>query len=221
MSLINDALRRAKAAQQQETPPPAPPLQFRPVEATQHVQHGRGLLWPAVWALVAPRRGLLCLAVDSSRESTSPRDARARTPAAVDSIATPPPASALVTAANPAAGLAAQANSAPRPASQPSPVIGSAAPVAPEATSAPASPTVANPQENGATNTAATTVAPPKPAPLRLQAIVFNPKQPSAIVSGKTLFIGDKLGDLRVVAIDRGSLTLVGAGQTNVLSLSK
>jgi hypothetical protein len=39
------------------------------------------------------------------------------------------------------------------------------------------------------------------------------------MIGGKTLFVGDKLGDLRVVAIDKESATLVGAGQTNVLSL--
>jgi hypothetical protein len=63
--------------------------------------------------------------------------------------------------------------------------------------------------------------APPKTPPLRLQAIVFNPKQPSALISGKTVFVGDKLGDTRVVAIDRESATLVKSGQTNVLSLEE
>ena len=61
--------------------------------------------------------------------------------------------------------------------------------------------------------------APPKPAPLKLQAIVFNPARPSAIVSGRTLFIGDRIGEFRVVAITQENATLVGAGQTNVLSL--
>ena len=41
------------------------------------------------------------------------------------------------------------------------------------------------------------------------------------MISGKTLFVGDKLGDLRVVAIDKESATLAGAGQTNVLSLAE
>jgi hypothetical protein len=88
------------------------------------------------------------------------------------------------------------------------------------ASAAPSSPTAAKDQQGEVTNSAAMTPPPPpKPAPLRLQAVVFNPRQPSAIISGKTLFIGDKLGDSRVVAIDRGSATLVGAGKTNVLSL--
>jgi hypothetical protein len=41
------------------------------------------------------------------------------------------------------------------------------------------------------------------------------------MISGKTLFIGDKLGDLRVVAISKESAILAGAGQTNVLTLSE
>ncbi len=73
-------------------------------------------------------------------------------------------------------------------------------------------------QESDATNSVAIT-PPPKPAPLRLQAIVFNPQRPSALISGKTLFIGDKLGDARVVAIDQESATLVSAGKTNLLTL--
>jgi len=59
----------------------------------------------------------------------------------------------------------------------------------------------------------------PKPAPPRLQAIVFRRTRPSAMISGKTLFVGDKFGDLRVVAISPDSATLVGGGQTNVLIL--
>jgi hypothetical protein len=54
-----------------------------------------------------------------------------------------------------------------------------------------------------------------------LQAIIFNPKRPSAMIGGKTLFIGDKVGDLRVVAIDKNSATLAGGGQTNVLTLAE
>ena len=41
------------------------------------------------------------------------------------------------------------------------------------------------------------------------------------MISGKTLFVGDKLGALRVAAIDHESATLVGAGQTNILSLAE
>jgi hypothetical protein len=39
------------------------------------------------------------------------------------------------------------------------------------------------------------------------------------MISGKTLFIGDKTGEWRVTAIDQESATLVSASQTNVLTL--
>jgi len=41
------------------------------------------------------------------------------------------------------------------------------------------------------------------------------------MISGRTLFIGDKLEGLRVTAINRESVTLVGPAQTNVLTLSE
>jgi len=54
-----------------------------------------------------------------------------------------------------------------------------------------------------------------------LQAIVYSSTRPSAMIGGRTLFVGDKLGDMRVLAIDRDSATLAGLGQTNVLTLSQ
>src|SRR5437899_9884307 len=53
MSLINDALKRAKQAQTPATPPPAPHLHFRPVEPDQTARHGFGLMMPVAFALVA------------------------------------------------------------------------------------------------------------------------------------------------------------------------
>ena len=78
-------------------------------------------------------------------------------------------------------------------------------------------------QERGLASTPAPSEAslPPKPPLPKLQAIVFSPARPSIMISGKTLFIGDKLNEFRVTAIDRESATLVGAGQTNVLTLSQ
>jgi hypothetical protein len=84
----------------------------------------------------------------------------------------------------------------------------------------PAGPPLAQEQESNDTRSAAITPPPaPKWPPLKLQAIVFNPKRPSVLINGKTLFIGEKLGDLRVVAIDRESATLAGTGQTNTLTM--
>jgi hypothetical protein len=61
---------------------------------------------------------------------------------------------------------------------------------------------------------------PPKPAPLKLQGIVFS-KRPSAVINGKVLFLGDRIREFRVVAITQDSAVLVGGGLTNILSLSE
>jgi uncharacterized lipoprotein YbaY len=58
-------------------------------------------------------------------------------------------------------------------------------------------------------------------APYKLQAIIFQPRHPLAIVSGKSLFIGDKLGDLRVYSITKNTVTLVNNSQTNTLRLEQ
>ena len=218
MSLINDALKRAKEAQQQAAPPPPSQMQFRPVEPGQHVQTGFSLSVPVTLTVLALLVLVLAWQWARGNRMTEPREARAVTRTAVQTTAALPSVSTQV------------ASAAPAPASEPTPlpqtdshsiapsgVVDTLAAID-SATSA--SPVVAKEPENEATNATAIAPAPqPKPAPLRLQAIVFNPKRPSALISGKTLFLGDKLGDARVVAIDRESATLVGAGKTNVLSL--
>lgn len=89
-------------------------------------------------------------------------------------------------------------------------------PVAPETNtaSATAAPTNATASAPVADESAA------KPAP-KLQAVVFDPKRPSAIISGKSVFVGDRLGDLKVVAITQESVTVFGGGHTNVLVLGE
>ena len=82
-------------------------------------------------------------------------------------------------------------------------------------------PATATPDPVVATPILAAVEPPPKPAAPKLQGIVFNPTRPSALINGRTLFIGDKFGELRVAAITADSATLVGGGRTNVLSLDQ
>jgi hypothetical protein len=60
----------------------------------------------------------------------------------------------------------------------------------------------------------------PKPPPLKLQGIVFS-KRPSAVINGKTFFVGDRLREFRVVAITPETAILTSGGRTNVLSFSE
>jgi len=60
------------------------------------------------------------------------------------------------------------------------------------------------------------------PAPaLKLQAIFFVPGHSSAMVSGKTVHVGDNFKGFRVAAITQTSATLVSATQTNVMTLEQ
>jgi hypothetical protein len=59
----------------------------------------------------------------------------------------------------------------------------------------------------------------PKPVALNVQAIVFNPSRPSAVINGRTLFLGDHISDYRVAAISHRTVTVVKPGKTNVLIL--
>jgi len=70
MSLINDALRRAKAVQQSNPPPPDPNLEFRPVEPDRNPRSPL-LLWAAGGAVVCAI-GVLFLMLRALRSPQSP-----------------------------------------------------------------------------------------------------------------------------------------------------
>ena len=70
------------------------------------------------------------------------------------------------------------------------------------------------------TNPPPAAVVPPKPPGPKLQGILYTVIRPCAIISGKTVFVGDSMGKLRVVAISKDSVTLQSETETNVLSLS-
>ena len=192
MSLINDALKRAKDAQPQNPPPAGGPA-LKPAEAAteKSASNAKSLLYIMV-ACVVFGNALLFFAVQKKKEA----------PLAIPTqpAATVAPAVAVATPAPPTA----KAEPAPGGAAIPTPV---AAPVEVETNSVAAAPVAAVPPE------------PPKPAPLKLQSIMFNPSRPSAVVSGKFLLVGDKVQGFRVTAIEQEMVTLVGNGQTNVLSL--
>ena len=199
MSLINDALKRASQAQQQ-SPPTAggPALKPAGPAETKSATGAKNLLFIMV-ACVIVGNALLFLAV---------KDRGARPVAAA-----PAPSGALQLAAVPA----------PNP--PPAPAIVSVPPAVPAqaVTSVVADTASDSDSATTATNVVASESAVvfenPKPAPLRLQSIIYNPARPSAMIGGKFLFLGDRIQGFRVTAIDQESVTLIGNGQTNVLSL--
>ncbi len=206
MSLINDALKRAKQVQQQAPPRPRAGPEPRPVAGTPALPgtpRWIRLGLPAAAGLLA------CLLIWNGIRTHGPVPvAAAGTRPTTPALSSPPPK------LDPPAP-------APTPA-EPAAPAGESGLV--PSTNAPAAGIADAPAPGQATNSPAASVSAPEPPPagpasLRLQAIVFHPTRPSAIISGKTLFVGDTLGEMHLVAITRGTATLVGGGQTNLLTL--
>jgi hypothetical protein len=218
MSLINEALKRAKEAQRQAPPPPSPQMQFRPVEPSQHPRHGLSLIVPVALTVVALLALFFVWEWAQRRTATGPREVRALArPVAQATIAQQPSAPL---AESVAASAQPSSPAEPLPRSDAVAAVENLLPVTSSVT--PASPPLVQEQERDVADTVAVAPSPPaKPTPLRLQAIVYSPKRPSVVINGRTLFVGERLGDSRVVAIDRESATLVGAGTTNVLMMAE
>ncbi len=238
MSLINDALRRAK---QTSPPPPLATSQFRPAEPPQPARRRTGRMLPtALLAFALLDLGLYWQLSHGRSSPPRPQLVQARTPLPAKapepyaSVGEPflPAASPAPAAAAPAPATRAPATpalAAPAPAPVPAlprapaePVALPPIPAAPVATAPPSIPPPAVEVRSEATVTNAPTpaeVVQPRPAPLRLQGIVFDPSRPSVVINGQTLFIGEHVGESEVVAITARSATVVGNGATNVLTL--
>ena len=194
MSLINDALKRAKQAQQ-ENPPTTPPLEFRAVEPGQKENRRATLLvvgLSLVVTLIIGLAGLLIWFVSQAKPAPVPVAARV-----ADAPLAPLPQSTATT---------------PTPTAQPTPLV----------TSKPNS-YIERPDDentNGVPVIAAITEA-IKPSPLKLQGIFFNPGNPSAIVNDRTVYLGDRVNGFRLLAISPVAVTFANATATNVLSLSE
>jgi hypothetical protein len=55
---------------------------------------------------------------------------------------------------------------------------------------------------------------------LRIQGIFFRTNDPSAIINGQTVFVGDRIGAARITAIERQSVTIEIAQEKKVLTVS-
>jgi len=182
MSLINDALQSAQAAQKKDDSAGPPPAQFQPV------QPGQGGGEKPVWLIVviclaAMIIGVVLLKAFTSKEKPMKVEAKG------------------VTAATNASNAQNTEASAP-PANRGIP------PPAPK-------PTTYQPRTQ---ELAVAISAPPRPVAPKLQSIIFHPTRPSAVVSGKTVLVGDTFGEFFVTRITRDSVTLVSSTQTNVLT---
>ncbi len=192
MSLINDALKRAKDAQQ-ENPPATPPLEFRPVEPGQQDNPRQSWLYFGLTLVGIAILGLSALLVRFVAQSGSNDLQVAARAVAVPAVINPP-------VETPPANVSSEAVDSTTPPAR------SESSVEPNTNVVPMAAAIAE------------TI---KPAPLKLQGIFFNPQNPSAVVSGRSVYLGDRVGGFRVMGISPVAVTLVSATATTVLSLSE
>jgi hypothetical protein len=159
MSKINDALKRAKEAQRENTPSGMTPM--RPLEPKGAGPDYRWILPALVILLIVVAVFFIALSVTShtvKKIIAAPENSTTQPDESVEAPVPPVP-----------------------------PVIGAAA------------------------------IINDLPKPTRVQGIFYDPVHPWAIISGRTVYVGDSVDGMRVAAISRGAITLVGNGQTNTL----
>jgi len=244
MSLVNDALRRARQAQKKSSRPPAISPAPRHVEPVCQNSSSSGIPWSfAIVALLVVTGCVLWFAwraggpapsaIIAARAKSAPASShtlpsRARptqptpTPAVVQPVAiaagnAPEADAPWPTRSHPGAqrnSAVLAANFSPAPVSAPASASAQVEPASPES--------VAVSTSVGPTVTQPVVVAtgPPPPPPLpKLQGIVYRPGRPTALLDGKTVLIGRTSGGYQVVGISEQTVTVVRAGHTNILEL--
>jgi hypothetical protein len=190
MSLINDALKRAKESQRKDNPPVGSSL--HPMETNPKERDSNLVLPVVIIFLIVAALGLIGLAMVKHNSTKIPAENLATAPAIVPK---PPVVTAVPLEIN-----------LPPPATPPT---NSPATSTPVVVAAPVAPPVA------ATNSVVTSS--PTPKPLRLQGISYDAAHPSAIVNGKAVYVGSRVDGMRVTAISPDSVTLAGGGRTKTL----
>jgi hypothetical protein len=217
MSLINDAIKRANQANKDRQPPGNPaapsPAEMQTVETSRSQPVGGSmtsmLLIAGIVVFVLLGGSLLFLSMSGNRSNEAP----VQSPV----VATEPPSPANTPVPEPGESLALT------PAPMESPVADALQnPVPPPSTTLPgqtaaavapltAPPIVGSPLAQPAG---------PRPFPeLKLQGIYYRLRDPSVMINGQTLEIGDVVENARVIRIERKEVTLELDGQQKVLRL--
>jgi len=213
MSLINDALRRAKQAQRQN------PFGGQPTVPLQSVDYARrpNYFLRSLVALLAV--ATLACSGWFFRKWWSSRGQRR----------------SIVVAVNEAkAESAAQSKARPQPSPRKSViqvntniVVRTNVTVTPkleaDARPAPTTASISTLQTTASAPAPATEpAAPPSPfADLKLRSIIYREDKPAAVINGDMLYVGDEIRGARVVRIERSSVTVERKGETNELWLPR
>lgn len=195
MSLINDALRR-KNQEKKPTPEKSDGSPMEPVQppARNHVSFFGPILLILIVVVLALAALFFWKGLEAKKELAAAKkqmpNVTSTSPS--ETKAEIPPAPAV-------------SETKTEPATAPKPVVETA--------------------DNSATNSSPTTNAvvaatpPAGPEPLKLQGIFYRLSNPTALINGKTVAVGDQVSGARVLRIEREAVTLERDGKTEKLTL--
>ena len=213
MSLINDALKRAKQAQQQNPFGGQPTVPLQPVDYERRPNYFRrsvvallavvtlacsGWFFWKWWSSRGERRSVVVPVNDSKAESAAQSNARPQSSPRKSVIQV---STNIVLRTNVAVTPKLEADARSAPTNTPIPTAQTTA-AAPAPATEPAA-------------------APSPFADLKLRSIIYREDKPAALINGDMLYVGDEIRGARVVRIERNSVTVERKGETNELRLPR
>lgn len=233
MSLINDALRKARATQPVAggmaqgpalKPLSAPRITRTPILTLALAVAVLALAGGLLWAWYRAEHGELVARANTGANATAASAAPRTSVAPVAASPTAPPTAPSMTV-SPAPATAPATMASHGPVILRGQIISQTPPAAPaDAEVHPLTVPTQAEIEPGPVRKAIVRLNAnvPKPAPrsYKLEGIFYSPKGPSAVIDGDLVQVGSEVADGKVVAIDNESATvLTTAGETNVLVL--
>jgi hypothetical protein len=231
MSLINDALKRANEQKAKQVTAQELGATLQTVESNS----ADIKLWPiavvvsllacSAWLGWSWWRGAGATVagteapVEVAARTTTPPLPSAASPLNIDPDTPPPVIQAPPPYVPPAPVVAAPPPPLPTPAT---------VPVSAGATRSPASSVATRPAAVSSSTPGVAATAPPPPAPhaepavfprLVLQGIYYKPSRPSAVINSKTVYIGDRVSQAKILAIDRREVTVQWGSEVRVLAI--
>jgi hypothetical protein len=240
MSLINDALKRTSEADKLNPLPRLSGPALQPVEEIPSASLPRGGLIGGIasvaglsayllWQYFAAPAPVRVASTDGAVAALARRPAPAHDKSSVDPKGAPTdahaapgktssPANVMKSAAATLHAVAAQQAEVPTPESPAKPGV----PAENKSAAAPAenAPSASPPSEAPPAK-AEIAIAPPPPPPppppfpsIRVQGVIARSSNPSALINGRVLFLGDQIDDAKITKIDAQGVTFELAGQT-------
>lgn len=216
MSLINDALKRASQAQKMRGTSVATGRPLQPVASDSSPRNRRMIGVPLVAMVLLATTGWFAWQWWKHRPASQPAQTAA-IPAVVSKPAETNTASpSTATASKPAINTNLVVRPAPGAVAKPAPAAGAPFPVKTEP--APVAPAPPAPSANVAAG-APKVALPVEFPPLKLQGIYFRMTKSSVLINGRHLYVGDSMDNVKIVAIDRQSVTVEYQGQKKAIAL--